>query len=35
MIKETLQGPLGAKLHLDQSKFYPDDPGQDTPALKC
>lgn len=29
----TLKGPKGIRLHLDRSKFYPDDPGQDTPAL--
>jgi len=33
MIKETLEGPCGSKLHLDSTKFHPDDPGQDSPAL--
>ncbi len=33
MIKETLYGPQRAKLHLDQSRWHPNDPGADTPAL--
>lgn len=30
--KTTHKGPRGAKLHIDPSRYYPDDPGQDTPA---
>ena len=32
-IRLRLEGPQGVVLELDRSKYYPDDPGQDTPAI--
>lgn len=31
--KFTLDGPSGAKLHIDESQAFEDDPGNGTPAL--
>lgn len=31
--KETLDGPLGTKLIIDESQAFKDDPGKGTPAL--
>ena len=32
-MKQTLNGPRGAKLHIDPSQVFHDDPGAGTPAL--
>jgi hypothetical protein len=32
-VKKTLRGPNGVKLILDSSQYFPNDPGNGTPAL--
>ena len=33
MSEKILQGPQGIKLILDPKEYFPDDPGQGTPAM--